>query len=241
MLSCLNELMSMNILYPGLLGTCFCFLFGTLACLIFARVHTSHGSSFPVILIPMFSAVVFRRCSSVCPVIWWNFHIGILFPGSITPCALPTSICLFIPISHGDPDGIILSNFMLALVVLNNSIIRPPSFHLPFICHPSFMAFVKLKRSWLNCGTSFTSHVSLAMDPSLCLHMTSNFPLCVQLILSPFPIMTEPLIGVRLYTPVLLFVMWLVAAESPMKMSFPILERVISYVRRALSNSSFIL
>ena len=126
MLSCLNELMSMNILYPGLLGTCFCFLFGTLACLIFAYAHTSHGSSFPVFLIPMFSDVVFRRCSPVCPVIWCNFHIGI------------------------NPDGIILSNFMLALVVLNSSIIRPPSFHLPFISHPSFIAFVKLKRSWFN-------------------------------------------------------------------------------------------
>ena len=35
-LSCLNELMSMNNLYPGLLGTCFSFFFGTFACLIFA-------------------------------------------------------------------------------------------------------------------------------------------------------------------------------------------------------------
>ena len=87
MLSCLNELLSMNILYLGLLGTCFCFLFGTLACLIFTSAHTSHGLSFPVILIPMFSAVVFRRCSPVCPVIWWNFHTGILFLGSITACA----------------------------------------------------------------------------------------------------------------------------------------------------------
>ena len=88
------------------------------------------------------------------------------------------------PINHDDPDGIILSNFMLALVVLNNSIIRPPSFHLPFICHPSFMAFVKLNRSWFSSGTIFTSQVSLAMDPSLCLQMTSNFPLWVQLMFS---------------------------------------------------------
>ena len=49
----------MSILYPGRLGTCFCFFFGTFACLIFTCAHTSHGSSFPVILIPMFSAVVF--------------------------------------------------------------------------------------------------------------------------------------------------------------------------------------
>ena len=86
-LSCLNELMSMNILYPGLLGTCFCFYFGTFACLIFTCVHTSHGSSFPVNFIPMVSAVVFRRCSPACPVIWWNFQIGILFPGSVAACA----------------------------------------------------------------------------------------------------------------------------------------------------------
>ena len=80
------------------------------------------------------------------------------------------------PIHHDDPDGIILSNFMLALVVLNNSIIKPPSFHLPFIYHPSFMDFVKLKRSWFSFGTIFTSEVSFAMDPSLCLQITFSFP-----------------------------------------------------------------
>ena len=57
--------------------------------------------------------------------------------------------------------------------------------------------------------------------------------------LSPFPIMTGPLIGVSLYTLFLLLVMWLVAAESPIKMSFPILGSVISLVTRALSFSSF--
>ena len=77
------------------------------------------------------------------------------------------------------------------------------------------------------------THVSLAIDPSLWLQITSNFPLCVQMMLSPLPIMTEPLIGVSLYTPVLLLVMWLVAAESPIKMSFPMLESVISLVTRA--------
>ena len=87
---------------------------------------------------------------------------------------------------------------MLALVVLNYSITRPPSFHLPFICHPSFMAFVKLKRSWFSCGTSFTSQVSLAMDSSLCLQMTSNFPLWVQLMLCPFPIITDLFMGTKL-------------------------------------------
>ena len=86
-LSCLNELMSMNILYPGLLVACFSFFFGTFACLIFACAHISHGSSFPFNFMPIFSAIVLRRCSPVCPVIWWNFQIGILFPGSITTCA----------------------------------------------------------------------------------------------------------------------------------------------------------
>ena len=52
MLSCLNEVISMNSLYPGLLGTCFSFFFGTFACLIFACAHVSHGSSFPVNLCP---------------------------------------------------------------------------------------------------------------------------------------------------------------------------------------------
>ena len=39
------------------------------------------------------------------------------------------------------------------------------------------MAFVKLNRSWFNCGTIITSQVSLAKDPSLCLQMTSNYSL----------------------------------------------------------------
>ena len=86
-LSCLNELISMNNLYPGLLGTCFSFFIGTFACHIFACTHISHGSSLPVNFMPIFSAVVLRRCSPVCPVIWWNFQIGILLPGSITVCA----------------------------------------------------------------------------------------------------------------------------------------------------------
>ena len=86
-LSCLNELMSMNNLYPGLLGTCFSFFLGTFAYLSFTCAHISHGSSFPVNFMPIFSAFVLRRCSPVCPVIWWNFQIGILFPGSISACA----------------------------------------------------------------------------------------------------------------------------------------------------------
>ena len=182
----------MNNLYPALLGTCFSFFFGTFACF-----NISHGSSFPVNFMPIFSAVVLRRCYPVCPVIWRNFLIGILFPGSITACACPTNLCFFIHISHDDPDGIVLSNFMLVFVVLNRSIIRPPSFHLPFICHLCFMVLVKLKRSWLNWGTIFTTHVSLAVEPSLCLQITSSCLLCVQLIFSPFPIITEPMIGVR--------------------------------------------
>ena len=140
------------------------------------------------------------------PVIWWNFDMKIVLPGSIAACAWSNILFALIPINHDDPDGIILSNFMLALVVLNNSIIRPPSFHLPFICHPSLMAFVKLNRSWFNSGTIFTSQVSLAMDPSLCLQMTSNFPFWVHLMLFTFPIITEPFMGTRLYTPILLLV-----------------------------------
>ena len=129
------------------------------------------------------------------PVIWWNFDMKIVLPGSIAAYAWSNIQGTLIPINHDDPDGIILSNFILALVVLNNSIIRAPSFHLPFICHPSFMAFVKLNRSWFNSGTIFTSQVSLAMDPFLCLQMTFNFPLWVHLMLFPFPIITEPFMG----------------------------------------------
>ena len=149
-------------------------------------------------LCPYFQLLFSERCSPVCPVIWWNFQIGIHFPGLITACALPTSHCVFIPISHDDPDLIILSNFMLVFVVLNSSIIKLPSFHQPFICQPSFMALVQLKRSWFNWGTILTSNFSLAIDPSMCLQITSSFPLCVQLMLWPFPIITEPLIGLRL-------------------------------------------
>ena len=46
-LSCLNELISMNNLYPGLLGTCFSLFLGMFACLIFSCAHILHGSSFP--------------------------------------------------------------------------------------------------------------------------------------------------------------------------------------------------
>ena len=122
----------------------------------------------------------------------------ILFPGSIAECAWSITLWTSIPVNHDDPDGIILSNFMLALVVSNSSITQPPSFHIPFICHPSFMAFVKLKRSWFSCGTIFRSQVSLAMDPSLCLQMTSNFPLWVQMMLCPFPIITDLFMGTKL-------------------------------------------
>ena len=86
-LLCLNELISMNILYPGLLGTCFSFFFGTLACVIFACAHISHGSSCPVSFTPVYSAVVLNQCAPIWPEIWWNFQIGMLLPGSITVCA----------------------------------------------------------------------------------------------------------------------------------------------------------
>ena len=94
----------------------------------------------------------------------------------INHCMCLTNKSLFfIPISHDDPDGIILSNFMLVFVCLNSSNIKPPSFHLPFISHPSFMALVRLKRSWFNCRTIFTSHVCQAIKPSLFLQ--KNFQL----------------------------------------------------------------
>ena len=51
MLSCQEELISMNTLYPGLLGTCFMFFFGILACIIVACPHISHGGSCPPISI----------------------------------------------------------------------------------------------------------------------------------------------------------------------------------------------
>ena len=156
-------------------------------------------------------------------------------------CLVKYSFFALIPINHDDPDGINLSNVMLALVVLNNSIIRPPSFHLPFICHPSFMAFVKLNRSWFSSGTIFISQVSLAMDTSLCLQMTSNFPLWVQLMLFPFLIIIEPFMETKSYTPILLLVICLVAAESPMKMFFPTCDSSISFVTRAFSFSPFFL
>ena len=147
--------------------------------------------------------------------------VRIDFPGSTAECAWSIILWTLIPINQEDPDGIILSNFMLALVVLNNSMIKPPSFHLPFIWQPSFMAFVKLNRSWFSSGTIFTSQVSLAVDPSLCLQMTSNFPLWVHFMLFPFPIITEPFMGVKFYTPTFVLVMWLVAAGSPIKVFFP--------------------
>ena len=141
MLSCLNELMSMNIPYSGLLCTCFCFSFGTFACLTFACAHTSHGSRFPVILIPMFSSVVLEVLSSASSYLmqfpYWN-----TFSRFYNHMCLTASLCVFIPISHDDPDGIILSN-----VILNHSTSFLPSpIHLPSF----FMALVKLKRSWFN-------------------------------------------------------------------------------------------
>ena len=47
--------------------------------------------------------------------------------------------------------------------------------------------------------------------------------------------------GTKLYTPILLLVMWLVEAESPMKMFFPRCDSSISFVSRAFSFSPFFL
>ena len=74
----------MNTLYPGLVGTFFIFFFGTFTCLILACAQISHGANFPVNSIFMYFAVGLSKCSPVCQVIWWNFHMEIFFPGSIT-------------------------------------------------------------------------------------------------------------------------------------------------------------
>ena len=47
--------------------------------------------------------------------------------------------------------------------------------------------------------------------------------------------------GTKFYTPILLLVLWLVAAESPMKMFFPRFDSSISFVTRAFSFSPFFL
>ena len=68
-----------------------------------------------------------------------------------------------------------------------------------------------------------------------------NFPLWVQLMLCPFPIISDPFMGTKLYTPNLWLVIWLVAAESPMKMFSPRFDSAISFVNRAFSFSPFFL
>ena len=77
----------MNTLYPGLVGNFFIFFFGMFTCLILAHTQISHGANFPVNSIFMYFAVGLNKGSSVCPVIWWNFDMEILFPGSIAECA----------------------------------------------------------------------------------------------------------------------------------------------------------
>ena len=74
----------MNTLYPALVGTFFIFFLCTFACLILACAQISHGANFPINSIFMYFAVGFSKYSPVCPVIWWNFHMEIFFPGSIT-------------------------------------------------------------------------------------------------------------------------------------------------------------
>ena len=53
---------------------------------------TSHGGNFSVKSIFMYFAVGFSKCSPVCPVIWWNFHIEIFVPGSIPAWAWSTTL-----------------------------------------------------------------------------------------------------------------------------------------------------
>ena len=77
----------MNTLYPGLVGSFLIFFFGIFACLVLACAQTSYGANFPVNSIFIYFAVGLNRCSPVCPVIWWNFDIEIIFSGSIAECA----------------------------------------------------------------------------------------------------------------------------------------------------------
>ena len=50
LLACLKEHISMNSLYPGLVGNFFIFFFGIFLCLIFACAQTSHGDILPISL-----------------------------------------------------------------------------------------------------------------------------------------------------------------------------------------------
>ena len=50
LLTCLKEHMSMNTLYPGLVGSFFTFFFGMFLCLIFACAQPSNGGSLPISL-----------------------------------------------------------------------------------------------------------------------------------------------------------------------------------------------
>ena len=74
------------------------------------------------------------------------------------------------------------------------------------------------------------SHSGYLLSIMMCLQITSNFSLCVHILLCPFPIISNPFVGLRFYTPILLLVMGLVAPESPIKMFFPRSERVLSLV-----------
>ena len=72
----------MNTLFPGLVGTFFIFFFGTFACLILACAQISHGANFNL---HVFCCWLQQMLTS--PVIRWNFHMEIFFPGSITEWA----------------------------------------------------------------------------------------------------------------------------------------------------------
>ena len=76
----------MNTLYPGVVGNFFILSLVHLLAF-FWLVHRSH--MVPIFLLIQSScifAVGLNKCSQVCPVIWWNFNMEILFPGSITEC-----------------------------------------------------------------------------------------------------------------------------------------------------------
>ena len=106
-LSCLNELISMNNLYPGLLGTCFSFFFGTFACLVFACAHISHGSSFPL--------------SPLCPYFQLFFSEGVLQYVQSSGGISRLEYSFLVQSPHVLDPQVSVSLFPLAMMILTES------------------------------------------------------------------------------------------------------------------------
>ena len=105
----------MNNLYPGLLGTCFSFFFGTLTCLIFTCAHISHGSSFLSTLCPynqqLFSEGALQYDQSSCGIIRLGYSFLVQSPHVLDP---KVSVSLF-PLAM-----MILAEFRQPLQVLRH-------------------------------------------------------------------------------------------------------------------------